>query len=174
MKNKTLKILFLWILTIVVLGAVALWVYFIVKTYAYKTEIESIRSEISATASRESYLVSVKNVFRDMDDNIKFIENRFINESNIPVLVEFLENEARLFEIKADIGSINIDPLSKNATFKILRIRINGSGSWANLVSFVNSLDTMEYAARIERVNFSKVEKSSDWNVVIDISQNIR
>jgi Tfp pilus assembly protein PilO len=174
MKNKTLKTFFLWILALTFIGAVILWGYLLFETYSLKTEINSIKSEISATAGRELYLNSVKNLLRDMDDKLKSIKDRFITEDKIPVFIEFLEDEASLHGIKADLSSIAIDPLSKNATFRILRVHINGLGSWEELISFVHSLDTMKYAARIEKINFSKSAKDSDWNVSMDISQNIK
>lgn len=161
-----------WVLALIALSLISLWVFLISKSYSYRTEINSVNVEISSNENHNSYLNSIHNVLRGTEGSLEVIEGRFIKENDVPIFIKFLEGEADAFKVKADLSGINLDPATKNSLFRILHVRINGSGSWADLISFVHALDTSNYEAHIDSVNFSN--SKSSWNIVMDISQYVQ
>ncbi len=183
MKTNRSKTIFIWVLAVVTLLLFSLWIFLIYKSYFYRGEVARISEEISSKQNQSSYLISIRKVLRGTEGGLETIEERFIKEDDIPAFIKFLEGRAEAFKIKADLNGIVLDPAVKNSIFRILHIRINGSGSWIDVISFVHALDTMPYAAHIDRVSFSKLPEVAvdpkmsskpSWSVVTDISQYIR
>jgi Tfp pilus assembly protein PilO len=176
MKTSIFRILFMWIMVVLTLVMAFVWIFMIWQSFSYKNEVTKIREEMGTNESREKYLTSIKNVLRDIEVKVKSLENMFIAEASVPDFIDYLENKADSFGIKANIGGISLDPVSTNG-FKTLHVRVNGSGRWSDAVSFVHSLDTMPYVSEINRVSFTKIvdtEGGAGWGVVVDISQTVK
>ncbi|MDO8579558.1 MAG: hypothetical protein Q7R72_01670 [bacterium] len=180
MKINGLKQTLLIIIGLVITVLSVVWVFIIIESYSYRSEIVRISDEIKSAANRDSYLSSIRNVLRGTEGDIGAIENRFIGEDDVPGFIEFLERQTRDIGIKAELTGINLDPVIKNSVFRVLHVRINASGSWQEAISFINALDMMPYAMNIDHISLSKMPDSSIdskvppnsvWNIVIDISQ---
>ncbi|MEK7607928.1 MAG: hypothetical protein AAB484_03365 [Patescibacteria group bacterium] len=185
MKTNAFRTIFIWVLIITVFLLFSLWVFLIYKSYFYRGGVARISEETSSKQNRDSYLASIRNVLRRTEGGFEVIERRFIKENDVPTFIKFLEGQAEIFRVKADLNGITLDPVLKNSIFRILRIRVNGSGYWEDAISFVHALDMMPYETRIDRVSFSKlpetigdlkIPKTSkpSWSVVVDISQYVK
>lgn len=163
----------------------AAWVFVVVESYSYRSEIIRISDEIESAMNRDSYLSSVRNVLRGTEGDVGAIEGKFILPDDVPNFIEFLEKQARDLGIKAELTGINLDTAVKSSAFPVLRVRMSALSSWQEAVSLINVLEMMPYAASIDRVSLSKatdtdtetspkVPPKSVWNVVIDISQYIK
>lgn len=158
-----------------------LWLFLLVKSFSYKSEILNIRQDVAEAESRSTRLFSVRDIWRSTEGDLGSIEERFIREDEVPSFISMLEGQAETSSVKADLSGIIIDPANKNSPFRFLRVRVNVSGSWSDLISFVHSLDTMAYASRVDKISLSKSADSADpnisgtvWNAVVDISQYIK
>lgn len=157
-----------------IVAAIALWAFVILESYAYRAEVVAIESEITSVASRDSYLSSIRNVLRGTEGDSAVIENRFIGEDDVPKFIEYLESEAARSRIDADLSGIVLEPVKKDNPWKTLRVRVSGVGEWKDAISFVHAIDMMDYAARIEKLSFTKAATGNGWNVAIDISQYLK
>jgi len=183
MKINGLKQTLIIIIGLVIAVLSIVWVFIIIESYSYRSEIIRISDEIKSATDRDSYLSSIRNVLRGTEGDVSAIESRFIGEDDVPGFIEFLERRARDIGIKAELTGINLDPVVKNSIFRVLHVRINASGSWQEAISLINALDMMPYAMNIDHVSLSKapnistdskVLPNSVWNIVIDISQYTR
>ncbi len=176
MKTNIFRTLFMWSMIVLTFAMLAIWIFMIWQSFSYKADIMKIKDEIGTNESRDAYLTSIKNVLRDTDEKVKSLESMFILESGVPDFIDYLENKAGNFNIKATISGISLDPVASNG-FKTLHVRVNGSGSFADSVAFVHSVEIMPYVSRIDRVSFTKnndTTVSGEWAVSVDISQTVR
>ena len=166
--------IFIWILSGLALALFCLWIYLIYMSYTYRTEIATISGSFALAAQKETYLASVRSVIRSSSADIKSMQDRFVEEVDVPEFIDLLEGMAADIGIKADLGAIQLDPPEADYKFRVLNLHMTVSGSWGRTVSFIDALDGMPYASHIERVNLSKPSGDAGWVADIDLIQYVQ
>jgi len=161
------------ILGVTTLVSLSLWVFLALTSNNLKTETVAIQSEITTKTADSSYYSSVRTALKNSKKNIASIDGTFITKDDVPRFIDLLESKASGVGIKADFGSIDITGATE--TSSVLRVRITATGAWLNLVSFVNTLESLPYALRVENLSFSKTDnKGSAWNMSLELTQYIK
>ncbi|MDP1625446.1 MAG: hypothetical protein Q8L64_06875 [bacterium] len=161
-----------------VLGILLVALGFVVyKSYAYKGEIASFLKasrDAEVIASRQTALQ--KNL-QGSKAAIDAIDARFVRETEVSLFIDMLEREADIKGVTANIGSISLDAAASAGGLKALRMRIDGTGTWAQVIRFTSALESLPYALRVETASVEKVSSddtsSGSWRFVIDLRQYV-
>lgn len=168
---------------IILLGTISLalvcgWALLVYLSYSYKADIAEASAADRERVSESSYLASLRALMREEEADIQAIEERFIQEEDIPLFVESLEDKASQSGVEATLGSLNLGNAAEGSAIAPLSVSIAAKGPWQSLVRFVSALDYLPYASKIEGVSFSKIESSAPeaqgaWNARIDFIQYV-
>jgi hypothetical protein len=170
---------FVIILSLVALCLLAGWSFISYRSAIIKTDIDTAISETRSQSTENIYLGSVRNALRDAKDDLLLVEDRFVDKDNVPEFISILEGIASRTDVRADLGSINIEQANKGE-HGTLRIRMTGAGTWENAISFVATLDSIPFASKIETLNFSKPfdtegrASTSTWNFNLELVQYLK
>jgi hypothetical protein len=156
-------------LTLVTLG---LWIFLIMKSSSLKAESLAVESDILARTSEGTYFNSIRNVLKGSKPHLETIDSRFIDKDSVPQFIDLLETKSSEAGIKSDFSSIDIG--TQSGSEGLLRIRIAGTGTWGNIISFIATLESLPYASKIENVSFAKPDiKDSIWSFSLDFTENL-
>ncbi len=173
MKNSSASKITVIFVSLCVLALLGVWVFLIYKTSALSNEITLIAAEARNRNSQSTYASAIRNTLRDSKDDLATIDNRFVNEDNVPEFINVLEDKAAQIGVKTNFGSINVEPARGDSPYPQLRVKMTGSGVWEKVVGFVSTLDALPYVARIENVNFIKVGSNDEKNATTTWSFNV-
>ncbi|MEN9621810.1 MAG: Pilus assembly protein PilO [Candidatus Parcubacteria bacterium] len=172
-----MKISKTYIVTLSVLGTLTLltlglWIFLIMKSSSLKSESLAVESDILARTSEGAYFNSIRNVLKGSKPYLETIDSRFIDKDSVPQFIDLLETKSLEAGINSDFSSIDIG--AQNGSEGLLRIRITGTGTWSNIISFIATLESLPYASKIESLSFAKPNiKESIWSFSLDFTENI-
>lgn len=157
------------VLGLLVLTALALWIFIGAKSHSFKAEAMAIETDLATKTTQDAYLGSVRNALRGSKAELAAIEGRFIGKDDIPEFINMLESRASSTGVLADFGSISVVPTESGSG--MLKIHMTGSGSWSEVTSFIARLESLPYASKIESATFSNLDKR--WSFGLDFIQHL-
>ena len=152
------------------LAAAFLWGFLVYKSEIYRAESVRLAQEIADASIESQRNVSLKTSLGRAKDSVADILDDFTLESRIPDFISSLERSARDSSVSLEIGSLSLGGSSEDASPRPLTLRLNGSCSWKDCVSFVAGLDAMHSALEIKEVAFS-TEGKGVWRFSVDMIQ---
>ncbi len=173
MKNSSTSKVTVIFLSLCVLVVLAAWIFLIYKSSQISGGIASIAEEARNRNSESTYASTVRNTLRNSKDALLRIENRFVTEEGVPEFINILEDKAAQVGVRADFGSINVEPTKGDSPYPQLRVKMSGSGRWEKIVGFISTLDALPYISRIESVNFIKMGSTDEKNATTSWSFNL-
>lgn len=173
-KTNTVLISVVIAILIVLLAVLGFIVY---KSYAYKADIAVLQSaarDASALAARHATLArNLKSSKADLDA----VDARFIREDAVSDFIDMLERTASQEGVSANIGSINLESGTREGGIKALNLRVDGSGTWEDAISFIAALESMPYALRISTASIQRIsadgELAGTWRFAVDLRQYV-
>lgn len=178
--NKAVSKVTVVFLSLCVLAIMGVWGFLIYKTGKTSSEISLIGTEARNKNSESSYISAVRNTMRDSKEELAKIDGRFVSEDSVPEFINVLEDRAAQTGIRADLGSINVEPARDDVPYPLLRVKMAGSGRWEKIVGFISTLDALPYVTRIENVTFIKASDNGSksatttWSFNLDLVQYIK
>jgi Tfp pilus assembly protein PilO len=176
MKIKTNTVLIAVALAVLLalLGALGFIVY---QSYAYKADIAAMQSaarDASALAARQAALErNLKGSKADLDA----VDARFVREGEVSDFVDMLEKTADAQGVNANIGSLSLEPNARDGGIKALTLRVDGTGTWNQVLGFMAALESMPYALRVNVASLQKVlgdgAPGGVWRFAADLRQYV-
>jgi Tfp pilus assembly protein PilO len=158
--------------SLVAIAAAGIWGFLGYKSETYRAESIGIAQEIADASVQSQRSLSLKASFDRARASVADVVNDFTPESQIPDFIGTLETAARNRSVALDIGSINLGGDPADAGPRPLSLRLTGSCSWKNCVSFVSDLDTLHYAIDIRDVSLTAGGKGA-WRLSVDMVQYV-
>lgn len=146
------------------------WIGIIYKSFVMRTEIQTLVQKEEQVLTKEMYTASVKKALRDSKQEIDSIEKRFIDKDSIPQFIDMLEGRIDQSGSNITVGSINFEPGADRSVPGIFRAHITGAGTWREMITFINTLESLPYALSITSLTLSK---TSAWTLNADIVQYV-
>lgn len=154
------------------IAAACAWGFLGYKSEKYRAESVIVAQEIANAAIQSQRSLSLKSSFDRARGSVADVVDDFISESQIPDFIATLEGVARKRSVALDIGSINLGGDSADVAPRPLSVRLTGSCSWGNCVSFVSDLDALHYAIDIRDMSLTTGGKGV-WKLSVDMVQYI-
>ncbi len=186
MKSK-LNTYFIYILATILVALIGLLSFVVYKSYTYKALTASLVSEAALSAHRRTSLSSVKASLVAAKSDVASIEARFINESDVPNFISSIERLGSEVMTSMSIISVDLDKIEVKIPKKTdtkpappanrnLRMRIDGTGSWQEVVRFIAALESRPSAISIQSMSLAKTVPPAEtpqatWRINLDITQ---
>ncbi len=161
-RNKTKKIFLLLLIINIILITLFYLLFLYVKIQNIKaSDMENeIRNEIRKQESRSIMQEDLEKAIESGDK----LNNFFVKKEDIVGFIEIIEDSVTNFGLKSEVKSVSTesnDTLNKvNAEY--LRVKIDVTGSWENILSFIKFLENYPLKINIEKIFLTKF---SDYDV---------
>ena len=129
---------------------------------------EAISKKVGYTANIDNTL-RIKKEINALDDKIKIVDGFFVKSGEEPYFVGKVENLGKSLGLKVETDSISDGSLVKDG-FKVFNVVIKYEGSWNNVISFLNNLESMPYAVIVNGISINLPEGDKLWSGTAEIS----
>ncbi|HEU5114156.1 MAG TPA: hypothetical protein VFT82_00140 [Candidatus Paceibacterota bacterium] len=178
MKLKTPYTAYMTVAALLALVFLGAWAYIAYQSYGLRSEIADLSAKEESAVANDSYLLSIKDTLRDSKDDLSAIDSRFIAKDGIPGFIDMLEAKASAANVKADLGSINLDESGDPLMPRALSIHMGGSGAWKDCVAYISAVESLPYAIRVNDLQLSKSggdptksgKVSDSWDFSADVT----
>jgi Tfp pilus assembly protein PilO len=131
------------------------WQYIVYKSYSMKSDIAMIASQAQESTARGAYLLSLKGTLTDLKGDLAQIDNRFVTRDGIPGVIDDIEARAQQMGVKVDVGSVNLEEATDPTAPHALKLHVSGSGSWRGDMSFISTVESLPYTAKVENLDMA-------------------
>lgn len=151
--QKTKKLF--WIILALAFFMFAIYGFLFWNIKVKNEKASELLNTIIESGNKDQALRSIKNSLEQNKDSLNRVDSYFVNTDGAVGFIEGLEKLASDGGVSLTIGGVNneIDTKVKNDFKEILRLRVDVSGSWANVVSFISALETLPFRVQIETVS---------------------
>ena len=169
MKSHSIKIL---ILVIICNVAAVAGYYFLFQNIKNMTkEATGLISTIDFGQKKNSHLSSLRSVVKDTEKGRQQLEALLLSKDAEVAFIERIEDLAKNSGLTSKTNAVS--SVSAEGAVKKLQIQEEVSGSWNNVMYFLNQVENLPYNIRLANVSFKKSTDSksgSTWTAVFDIS----
>jgi len=155
---KTKKILLIVVILCVVFSAVFAWLFLIIRAKNIYTD--SLINESDAIIKSEKRLISQKSLLDSTNKERAKLASLLLDDNSAVAFIENIEKIAENNNIKVTIGVEESQVLKNkndNTGISILKLHVEGEGSWSNLFRFELLLENEPY-----NISWTQVELSTD------------
>ncbi len=151
---------------IILLSAVSLSLfiamYFVYVEIRSKNEkVSSVEQDLSQKNTRYDYLVSMQKLVKDIEVDIKKIDESIVPKSGDVGFIEKIESLAKKNNLNIQIESLNLtsDPKAENSTVSTLKIKASVDGSWLNMYMFVSEIESLPIKIKVNRFSLKNKDE---------------
>ncbi len=160
----------LYIFSALALVIASVWGLLLYQASSYKAETATLSRTTAEALRDDSYSASLMSALRGVSGTIESLDGWFIDESDVPRFIGRLEASAKASGVDLDIGSVSLGSAGEGmGGLKALTLRLAGRGSWADVVGFVSTLESMKSALRVDTLSLRA--GASGWQSTIDVVQ---
>lgn len=149
--------------TMIIAGLITL-AYFVCLLVLFNKarEINTAHQDINSDSFKQEKFEAIKNIISNNTDSIQNVENFFVKKGDEVKFIEQIESLAGKFDLNFEMSSIeaNIDPGNLKED---IEMNIKISGSWSNVMKFINNLKKMPFGVSISQVNLD-AERIGSWS----------
>lgn len=157
-KSKLYKIIVgLSIVGIVLLGML----YFVYSEIKSKNQkISIIEQELLSKKNKYDHLVSMQKLVKDIEPDVKKIEESIIPKSGDVDFIESIEALARSNDLSIQIETLNLvsDPKVASSTVSTLKIKAKTDGTWLNTYVFLSEIESSQIKLKINKLALTSSE----------------
>jgi Tfp pilus assembly protein PilO len=172
MKFHSTKILIL----IIICNIAAIAGYYLLFQYI-KTQTEaasSLTSTLSLSEQKNSHLNSLRSVVKDTEGKRQQLAAFLLSSDGEISFIEQVETLAKSSGLNEKTNNVSSIAGSTVST-KIFQMQIETTGSWSNLMYFLNQLENLPYNVRVQNVSLNKQSgdsksSGSPWTAIVDIN----
>jgi hypothetical protein len=112
-----------------------------------KTSVDTIGKRSAAIQASERFLTETKT-------EQEALRTYVIRDADVVRPIEAIEEAAREEKVDVDISSAHTQSVADWNHHETIRLTFSGTGSYMSLVHLASALETLPFAARLERVTF--------------------
>lgn len=138
-------------------------------------KVSMIEQNLSQKNTRYDYLVSMQDLLKQSEENIKKIDSSIVQKTGDVSFIESLEKKARDYNLEVEIESLNLvhDSKNPNSTVATLNIKANVQGLWSNVYLFLSDIESMQYKIKINKFSLkNKDEIPVDRTKTLGLGKN--
>lgn len=137
-------------------------------------KISTLSQQEESDIKKDNSLRGIRDSLESNKIELEALNSYFLRPDGIVDFIEFLEDLGEKSGIALTIGGVSteLDPKVKDDFKEILRLRLETSGSWNEIFYFLNALERLPYAIRVD--NFSVgLMSASDQILFGDVTKSI-
>ena len=121
-------------------------------------EIENTESE----SSKEDRKLALKSLIQINRGEVQTLRDFFIKKGDEVKFIERIEEVARKNSVQFEINSIDVKGKDADSFKEDITVKMNISGSWANLIGFLDMLNKMSFGVSIQNLDLD-VNSLGGW-----------
>jgi len=122
-------------------------------------EIKKQRLELEETINKVSNSGNLSDNVSDLNEKISSIQSIFMKKGNELDFIKILETTATKNNIFQKI-SPELSKDNKDDSFSVMNLKLNLTGSFSNVLNYINDIESLESYINITSVNISKSKES--------------
>lgn len=130
-------------------------------TSSLRSEVEELGVVLEKERSTSSGEQASGHLLRQIEEERRAIRSFFLSEDDIPELISFLEDEARLASVSSRIVSVEV----QEAAAPEVVINISVEGEWDGVIHYTALLENMPFQLEIETTSFTRRIEEGGWRV---------
>jgi len=131
--------------------------------------VESIKKDIWINEEKTKKLEVVKRLIEEMKEDLDTLDSYFTNEDEVVLFIEDIENMGAKSGVSLSLRSVNVDKENGGSLY----VSLIASGSWESVYHFLNLLELFPANIHIDKVSFTKKERSDSGIWVGDFSLSL-
>lgn len=152
------------IIAILSLVSLSLFVamYFVyVEIRAKNQKVSTVEQDLSQKNTRYEYLVSMQKLVKDIEGDIKKIDDSVVPKSGDVAFIENIESLARKNNLKIVIESLNLvsDPKAESSPVATLNIKANIEGLWSDMYLFVSEIESLPVKVKVSKISLKNKDE---------------
>lgn len=128
-------------------------------------KIENYYSDTESRSGREERARFIRSFSETNKEQINAIRSFFIKEGEEADFIETIEASASSSGVKFDIAQINIQDNDKQTLKENVEVNMKIEGSWASVMTFINSLEKMPFGTYVYDLSLDKANGVWSGNV---------
>lgn len=155
--HKTKKILILCIILNLLIWAA--FAFFFLKIRTQTNRISDLTSEVGVDIDRDKNLRTTKAMLDENEVAISQLDSYFVKSDGVVDFINSLESMGNKNGVSINISSVSVesDVKAKATLYETLRLKIEISGTWANVTNFIAILENLPYGVNISQVSLVSV-----------------
>lgn len=121
--------------------------------YGEIDKIENYYNNSESSSGREARVRAIKSASEKYEKEIDFLRKFFIQEGDEVRFIEQIENSAKDSGIKFELVSLNVREGDNKSIKEDVLVRMAIEGSWQQIISFIESIQRMEFGLSVEEVS---------------------
>lgn len=131
-------------------------------------KIENSYKDTESSSSKERRAHALKSIAEVNKDSIQILRDFFVKKGDEVQFIEKIEEIAESSKINFEIYSINPKEDKENSFTEDIEMTIKIEGSWNNVITFMNSLDKINFGVSFREVALDS-NKPGEWSGTVDI-----
>ena len=128
---------------------------------------KNIYNSTESASYKEEKARVIQSIVETNKESITTLQDFFVLKGDEVKFIEQIENVAHLSGIKFEISSIDIKTDQAESFKEDVYIKIMLTGSWKNIMSFIDKLEKMSFGVLVEKINLD-ANYSGNWSGFID------
>lgn len=189
MKSK-LNTYLIYIIALILIALITVLSFIVYKSYEYKAQTASLVAETALLGHQRTSISSIRAALVSAQSAVATIESRFIKETDVPDFISSIERLGVDNSVSINIVSVDLDKIEVKVPKKSepkpttpvvppprnLRMRIDGTGSWQQVIRFISALESRQSALTVQSMSLAKTVPPAErpqetWRFSADITQ---
>jgi Tfp pilus assembly protein PilO len=152
----SIKKVFLFVIILNVIGFAAYGFLF----WRIKVKNENVISLVSGAETdlkKEEFLRVAKFSLEENKENVAMLDTYFVDRGGAPNFIEQVEDLGRDAGVFLTIGLVDVeaDSANKNDYKELLKLRVEASGKWQNVLTFLSMIENLPYKVSLDQFSLS-------------------
>ncbi len=158
--------------------------YFVYAEIRSKNEkVSAVEQDLSQKNTRYEYLVYMQKLVKDIENDIKKIDDSIVPKSGDVGFIEKIESLAKNQGLSISIESLNLtsDPKAESSPVATLKIKATVDGAWSNIYLFASEIESLPIKIKVNRFSLKNKDEipadkskmgglGKDWRGSFEIS----
>lgn len=150
---KTKKILVFSIISAIVAFFLFGFLFWLIKSQ--NESIALLAGEVQQNSAKDDAVRSIRLLFDKNKDSLARLDSFFISKDGVVDFINSIDTLGKKYRVNLAIGEVTseIDQKIKDDFKETLKLRLDASGSWGNVIDFLTALENLPYKIKVDQVS---------------------
>jgi Tfp pilus assembly protein PilO len=171
--NQTQKLLFVSASVALLVWGLTGFLYW--KIISQASTVEALYVEADKDIKKDQSQRLVRAIIQEHKESLEEVDSYFVNKAGVVSFIDSLEDSGQSVGVEVSINSVSTE-VEKDIPgnfLETLNIRLEVSGKWSDVISFLRQLENLPYHIRIEGVSLG-LSAAADKVLFISPSETSR
>jgi type II secretory pathway pseudopilin PulG len=150
---KTKKILILSIISAIIVFSLSGFSFWQIKKQ--NESIALLASEAQQSTAKDEAVRSIRLLFDKNKESLTSLDSFFISKDGVVDFINSIDLLGKKFRVDLAIGEVTseIDQKIKDDFKETIKLRLDASGSWGDVIDFLTALENLPYKIKVDQVS---------------------